>query len=223
VQRLVAAFKEEGGLVQAGTPVLGVQRVVSAEPGGACVGAGLATVQGVQWFDQVVLACHSDQALTLLGEQATVAESCVLGAIRYQSNRAVLHTDTRLMPRHARAWAAWNYERAALDADDAQAVCLHYWINRLQPLPWQQPVIVSLNPLREPRPETVMQSFDYAHPVFDQAALQAQQQLPRLQGQARVWFCGAWARHGFHEDGLTSGQGVAQALAAQVQQQVQAA
>jgi predicted NAD/FAD-binding protein len=91
-------------------------------------------------------------------------------------------------------------------------VCLHYLINLLQPLPWQRSVVVSLNPLREPRPETVLREFDYAHPVFDQAAVDAQRRLGQIQGQQRVWFCGAWTGYGFHEDGLRSGQDVAAAL-----------
>jgi uncharacterized protein len=217
VKRLVAAFEQAGGQVQAGSPVLGVQRSSTPDGGGWGTGAMVQTASGAQWFDHVVLACHSDQALALLGGQATADEQALLGAIRYHPNRAVLHTDTALMPRHRRAWAAWNYERAALDAADPNAVCLHYWINRLQPLPWQQTLVVSLNPLREPRPETVIQTFEYAHPVFDQAAVQAQQQLHKVQGKHAVWFCGAWAGYGFHEDGLASGQQVAQALAAQLQ------
>ncbi len=216
VQRLVAAFEQAGGQVHTGSPVQSVQR-------GGALGATLLTAQGAQHFDQVVLACHSDQALALLGQHASEAERQVLGAIRYHPNRAVLHTDTELMPKHRRAWAAWNYERAALDAADPDAVCLHYWINRLQPLPWPQALVVSLNPLREPRPQTVIQTFEYAHPVFDQAAVRAQQQLPDVQGKAALWFAGAWTGYGFHEDGLKSGQAVAAALAEQLHEPALAA
>ena len=160
-------------------------------------------------FDELVLACHSDQALALLVD-ASQDELAVLGAIGYQRNRAVLHTDASLMPRARRAWAAWNFERA----DDAAPVCVHYWLNRLQPLPWQQALIVSLNPLREPSSHAVLDEFDYEHPVFDQAAIDSQQQLPRLQGCMHTWFCGAWTRYGFHEDGLRSGLAVADAMRA---------
>jgi predicted NAD/FAD-binding protein len=184
------------------TPVLGVKRVET----GALVRAG----GGTEHFDRVVFACHTDQALRLLGADATPAETRVLGAIRYRPNRAVLHTDASLLPARRAAWAAWNYESSS--AGDDAAVCLHYLLNRLQPLPWQQPVIVSLNPLREPRAETVIQRFDYDHPVFDVGAIAAQQQLPEIQGQRRSWFCGAWAGYGFHEDGLSAGLAVAQAL-----------
>jgi len=128
-----------------------------------------------------------------------------LGAIRYQPNRAVLHTDTRLLPQKRSAWAAWNYERAAqVDTEQAQ-VCLHYLINALQPLPWQQPVVVSLNPVREPDPATVIQEIAYDHPVFDQAAIDAQTRLPAIQGTQGVWYAGAWCGYGFHEDGFQAG------------------
>lgn len=217
VDRLLIDYERAGGMVRTGARVLAVRRLAGN------AGVTIETAEGVECFDEVVMACHSDQALALLGEHATSQEQQVLGVIRYHKNRAVLHTDTGLMPSKPKAWAAWNYERAALNASDPDAVCLHYWINRLQPLPWQQAVVVSLNPLREPRAATVLQSFDYAHPVFDQAAIEAQQSLPKLQGQDRIWYCGAWTGYGFHEDGLKSGEAVAKALAEQVQQQAEAA
>jgi predicted NAD/FAD-binding protein len=161
-------------------------------------------------FDKVVLASHSDQSLALL-DDASDAERATLGAIRYQANRAVLHTDTSVLPRQRRAWAAWNYERASADGD-ANQVCLHYLLNQLQPLPFAQPVLVSLNPLREIAPDQVHASFDYAHPVFDLAAIRAQQQVGALQGQRNTYFCGAWTGYGFHEDGLKSGLAVAAQL-----------
>jgi len=192
------------------TPVKAVRRL---PPGQGSGGVWVDAADGGERYDEVVLACHSDQSLALL-DDASAEERALLGAIRYQANRAVLHTDASLMPQRRLAWAAWNYERAAtLDREQA-SVCLHYWLNRLQPLPWQQPVLVSLNPVREPRPETVHASFDYAHPVFDQAAVAAQQRLPQIQGHSHVWFCGAWTRYGFHEDGLRAGLAVADALRA---------
>ena len=124
----------------------------------------------------------------------------------------MLHTDTSLLPRRRRAWAAWNYERAALNDREHSAVCLHYWLNRLQPLPFSLPVVVSLNPVREPRADTIHGEFDYAHPVFDRAAVAAQQRVPELQGERHTWFCGAWTRYGFHEDGLMSGLAVCESL-----------
>lgn len=177
-------------------------------------GVRLQTWHGTECFDAVVLACHSDQALALLGNEASPAERAVLGAIRYQHNEAVLHTDIRMLPRRRAAWAAWNYERAADDHQEQARVCLHYLINRLQPLPWQQPVIVSLNPCRTIDAGHVHQRIDYAHPVFDLAAIEAQVRLPQLQGHRRTWFCGAWTGYGFHEDGWRSGVEVARSITA---------
>jgi uncharacterized protein len=172
----------------------------------------LATDTGTEHFDDVVLACHSDQSLALLAEPSA-AERAVLGAVRYHPNRAVLHTDASVLPQRQRAWAAWNYARAAHASQEQTAVCLHYLINRLQPLPWQQPVVVSLNPdpARPPQPSTVLGEYHYSHPVFDQAAVAAQNQLPTIQGRG-LWFCGAWTRYGFHEDGLMSALAVVEGL-----------
>lgn len=178
-------------------------------------GVRVFTDGGVEHFDHVVLATHSDQALALLG-QPTTAELDVLGAIRYQANRAVLHTDTTVMPGNPKAWAAWNYERAADDGRESARVCLHYWLNRLQPLPFAQPVIVSLNPVRAINPSSILAEFEYAHPVFDLRAVQAQARVADLQGRQRTWYCGAWAGYGFHEDGLKSGLAAARALLSQL-------
>lgn len=193
VRKVLARLKD----TRLATPVTHVTRHAQ--------GVTVHTAQGAETFDGVVMACHSDQALRLLGSQATANERDLLGAIRYQPNRAVLHTDTALLPQKRSAWAAWNYERAA-QADTEQAqVCLHYLINALQPLPWQQPVVVSLNPVREPDPATVIQEIAYDHPVFDQAAIDAQARLPAIQGTQGVWYAGAWCGYGFHEDGFQAG------------------
>lgn len=189
--------------VRLATPVTAVRR----QAGGVMV----ATAHGSERFDDVVLAAHSDQSLAMLAD-ADEHERAVLGAIRYHDNRAVLHTDVSLMPQRRAAWAAWNYERAASAAGEEAGVCLHYWINRLQPLPWRTPVIVSLNPSRLPDPAKVIRRIDYAHPVFDLAAIEAQRRLPALQGRGGVWFAGAWTRYGFHEDGLMSALAVVRGL-----------
>lgn len=199
VQRMLARIPD----ARLATPVRQVRRLAAG-------GVRVATDAGSEHYDELVLACHADQALALLAD-ATAAERRVLGAIRYQPNRAVLHTDSALLPRRRRAWAAWNYERPRGDAD-APAVCLHYLLNRLQPLPWQTPLLVSLNPVRAPRPAHVIETLAYAHPVFDLAALEAQRRLPALQGLNRTWYGGAWTGHGFHEDGLASGLALAAAL-----------
>ena len=174
-------------------------------------GVWVRTTQGLERFDRAILATHSDQALAVL-QDASSLERALLGAIRYQPNVAVLHTDTTVMPPQRAAWAAWNYERAQ-DAQQEQArVCLHYWINRLQPLPWKEDVIVSLNPVRDVDPDRVIRRIDYAHPVFDGAAMSAQRQMHEIQGGRGRYFAGAWMGYGFHEDGLKAGMAAAQAL-----------
>jgi predicted NAD/FAD-binding protein len=206
VRRIAAGLSD----VRLSTPVHSVISLGVAGDAGVMVHTG----RGPERFDEVVLACHSDQALAMLGTAANEAERAILGAVGYHRNRAVLHTDTGLLPRNARAWAAWNYERAPTTAQEDTGVCLHYLLNRLQPLPFEQSVVVSLNPLREPRPETVLAEYDYAHPVFDQAVISAQAALPTIQGQRHLWFAGAWTGYGFHEDGLKSGLAVASSLIA---------
>lgn len=186
------------------TPVLALQRGPD--------GVQLHSRRGREAFDAVVLACHPDQALRLLGEAASAQERAVLGALRYQSNVALLHTDASQLPQRRAAWAAWNYERGAKTAQAQTPVCLHYLLNRLQPLPWRTPVLVTLNPIREIDPAHIHARMHYSHPVFDAAALAAQAQVAQLQGQQRTWFCGAWCGYGFHEDGLRAGQEAAQSL-----------
>jgi predicted NAD/FAD-binding protein len=127
-----------------------------------------------------------------------------------------------MLPRRRNAWAAWNYEAAAAGPAQQQ-LCVHYLINKLQPLPWKRPVIVSLNPVREPDPRRVLGEYAHDHPVFDERAVAAQQRLAGLQGRGGVWFCGAWTGHGFHEDGFVSGQRVARAIAARLAMPWQAA
>lgn len=185
------------------TPVLRVERDTA--------GVRIITEGRAERFDKVVLATHSDQALALLG-QATAQERATLGAIRYQANHAVLHTDTSVLPTKRSTWAAWNYERAQHGDTESARVCLHYLINRLQPLPVRQPVVVSLNPVRDIRPSQVLGEFEYAHPVLDLAALAAQSQVPDLQGVQHTYYAGAWMGYGFHEDGLKAGLGVARQL-----------
>ncbi|RLJ64906.1 NAD(P)/FAD-dependent oxidoreductase [Sulfurisoma sediminicola] len=203
VNRLAAAIPD----IRLATPVQGVvsygEGVVVDLPDGS-----------FERFDQVVLACHSDQALALLGHHASAEERAVLGAIRYQPNRAVLHTDAALLPRDRRVWSAWNYMTSGSESEPRgrRPVSVSYLINQLQPLPFATPVVVSLNPHREPQPETVIGDYDYAHPLFDVAAIAAQQRLHEIQGRRGLWFCGAWGGYGFHEDGLKSALAVANGL-----------
>ena len=163
----------------------------------------LTHVRGSEQFDQVVMACHSDQSLAILGHAATDAQRAVLSAIRYQPNRAVLHTDRALLPRDEKLWSAWNYFAGRGEPGD-QPVGVSYLINKLQPLPFKTPVVVTLNPAREPDQAKVIAEFDYAHPIFDGPAIEAQQRLASVQGDNGIWLAGAWGSYGFHEDGLKS-------------------
>ena len=205
VEKIIAGIEDK----RLNAPVRRIDRTDTARTGQVAV----TTDHGTEWFDHVVLASHSDQSLAMLAQPSPL-EQQVLGAIRYQPNRAVLHTDASMLPSRKSAWAAWNYERAADDATENQRVSLHYLINMLQPVPFEQPVVVTLNPLRPIAPHTILREIDYAHPVFDMAAIAAQQHVPQMQGHLNTWFCGAWTGYGFHEDGLKSGMAVARRLLA---------
>ncbi|MBS0217079.1 MAG: FAD-dependent oxidoreductase [Proteobacteria bacterium] len=165
---------------------------------------------GREHFDHVVLACHSDQALALL-EDATDSERDVLGAISYQTNETVLHTDATLLPRHRKAWAAWN---AYLPADSAQSCTVSYCMNLLQGLPMDTPLVVTLNRTADIDPARILVRRTYHHPVYRAAAVAAQARKHEIQGIHRTWFAGAYWGWGFHEDGIRSGVEVAQALGA---------
>jgi predicted NAD/FAD-binding protein len=195
VRRIVATL----GDVRTREHVTAVRRVQD--------GVDVTSGSGTERFDAVVLATHAPDSLRML-DDADPDERAVLGAVRYQRNVAWLHTDAALLPRLERTWSAWNYV-AARAADGSQPVCVSYLINRLQPLPFHTPVIVTLNPARQPAPQTVLRRFDYDHPLLDAAAVAAQSALPALQGARRTWFAGAWTGYGFHEDGLKSALRVA--------------
>ncbi|WP_250152384.1 NAD(P)/FAD-dependent oxidoreductase [Ancylobacter radicis] len=159
-------------------------------------------------FDEVVLACHADQALHLL-EAPTPREREVLGAFRYSVNEAILHSHPGLMPVRRSAWAAWNY---LTQRNRSAGLSVTYWMNKLQNLPASPPMFVTLNPVRTPHPASIHYSQTYRHPLFDTGAMAAQKQLWSLQGEGGVWFCGAYFGAGFHEDGLQAGLAVAEAL-----------
>ena len=166
---------------------------------------------GHERYDHVVLACHSDQALRLI-ENPTLPEQSILGNIRYQRNRAVLHSDTRFMPKRRQAWASWVY--LCNNREDREpAVSLTYWMNNLQPLGTDYPLFVTLNPAREPDGALVHDEHIFEHPLFDQNAIAAQERIDEIQGHGRLWFCGAWQGYGFHEDGLNSAVAMAEKLA----------
>jgi len=173
------------------------------------------TSSGVHQFDEVVMACHSDQALELVHGIGQDARN-ILASVPYQKNRAILHTDVNFLPATERCWAAWNYTAKSGATPTAQQhVSVNYLINRLQPLPKSfegTQIIVSLNPLTDPNPKLVHEEIHYSHPVFDMRAVQAQKELPLIQGHSSIWYCGAWTGFGFHEDGLRSGELVAMDL-----------
>ena len=189
VQRLTANFKSK---VHIGT---GIRRVQRREDG-----VTITDVEGNErTFDSLVIAAHADEALAILGD-ADDLERQYLSAFRYTKNRAVLHSDPTLMPRHRRIWSSWNY----LGVTDAGA-SVTYWMNSLQSINPRTQLFLSVNPIREPKPNTVIREFDYAHPFFDLAALDAQESLWQLQGRRNCWFCGSYFGYGFHEDALQSG------------------
>lgn len=180
--------------IRLATPVLSVQR--QAE------GVLLTHAQGSELFDAVVFATHAPQTLSILAD-ASEQERAILGAVRYQPNTAVLHTDLKQLPKRRKVWSAWNYLGGEAVSGE-RPVCVSYLLNQLQSLPFETPVVVTLNPFSPPAAETVLAQFEYEHPVFDRAAISAQQQLTAIQGQDRVWYAGAWTGYGFHEDGLKS-------------------
>jgi len=161
-------------------------------------------------FDAVVLACHSDQALRLLADPSP-HETRLLSAVRYQQNRVLLHTDGALLPKSRRAWSAWNY-LATDDRHGDRPVAVSYLINKLQPLPFKTPVIVTLNPPFDPDPAAILQEIEYSHPLLDGRAMAAQSSFAHLQGDRQTWYAGAWLGYGFHEDGLRSAHAVAAAF-----------
>lgn len=202
VEKILAAIADK----RLNTPVHAVSRTRAA----GRPQIRIDSASGRELFDHVVLAGHSDQSLHLL-QDISPDERRLLSAVAYQPNRAVLHTDASCLPANKSTWSAWNYQSS--NGKEPQ-VCVHYLINKLQPLPFSEPVIVSLNPIIEPHPAKVLGVFDCAHPVFDSAAIAAQRELQLIQGRHNTWFAGAWTGYGFHEDGLKSGLAVAQAIAA---------
>jgi predicted NAD/FAD-binding protein len=162
---------------------------------------------GTEHFDAVVFATHAPDTLSLLSD-ADDLERVILSGVRYQSNTAYLHTDVDLMPRRRKVWSAWNY-LSETQINGKSPVCVTYWLNQLQSLPWATPVLVTLNPPTPPNEESMLAQFEYEHPIMDHATIQAQHLLPQIQGRGGVWYAGAWTGYGFHEDGLKSALGIA--------------
>ncbi|MEQ6249826.1 FAD-dependent oxidoreductase [Sulfitobacter sp. HNIBRBA3233] len=202
VTRIEAAMRRNGVDIRLGAAVEGVRR--------NALGAEVKTWGG-EWerFDEVIFATHSDDTLNMLSD-ATPAERAALGAIAYQPNEITLHADTGIMPKRRATWASWIYSE---DRDArSDRIDLTYWMNSLQPIPMDDPHFVTLNTKRTIREELIYDQTVLRHPVYDLAALDAQARLRAMNGTDHTWFCGAWMRHGFHEDGLASAISVVDAL-----------
>jgi predicted NAD/FAD-binding protein len=199
VNRLAEAMTRRGVTIRLGAAVAGVRRWgLGSEV--RCVGGAW------ERFDDVVMATHSDDSLRMLVDP-TVSEREILGAIRYQPNTVTLHADASLMPKRRSAWASWVY---AEDKDaSGDGIDLTYWMNNLQPIPHDDLHLVTLNTRRPIREELIYDQTVLRHPVYDLGALAAQKRLTAVNGARNIWFCGAWTKNGFHEDGLSSGLEVA--------------
>ncbi|MEL6914902.1 MAG: FAD-dependent oxidoreductase [Pseudomonadota bacterium] len=203
VRRLQAALEKRGADLRLGAPIDGVRRLQA----GVEVKA-----KGGEWelFDEVVFATHSDDTLRLLSD-ATPQERAALGAVAYQPNHAVMHSDPAVMAKRKAVWSAWNYTESA----ESDVIDLTYWINRLQNIPGPTEYFVTLNSQKAIREELIHDTYTFRHPVFDTAALQAQDAVRRFNGANNTWFCGAWMKNGFHEDGISSAVDVVEAIEAQ--------
>jgi predicted NAD/FAD-binding protein len=185
---------------------LGGVRSVRRTPNGVQVEAMSGEIAN---FDHVVIATHADEAFALLSDPDPL-EKRLLGGWRYTRNRAILHSDPSLMPRRRRVWSSWNFIGGGEGGSDR--LCVTYWMNRLQSIDTADQLFVTLNPVRDPDPQTVFYETEYTHPFFDVAALSSQRQLWSLQARRRTWFCGSYFGHGFHEDALQSGLAVAEQI-----------
>ena len=165
-------------------------------------------------YDQVIFACHADEALAMIENPAKEIKD-VIGNFSYQDNKIIVHSDTSFMPQQRKCWASWVYLSEQKE-DKNTAVSLSYWMNNLQGLDHNYPIIVTLNPGRRPKEELTMDEHSFSHPIFDLAAIKAQDKVNSIQGIDGYWFCGAYQRYGFHEDGLLSAVNVAKALGSEI-------
>ncbi|MBK5946516.1 cyclopropane-fatty-acyl-phospholipid synthase [Rhodobacter veldkampii DSM 11550] len=204
VRRLEASLRTRNVDIRLGASVAGIRR----DAQGAEVRL---TGGGWERFDEVILATHSDDALALLSDP-TPEETAALSRIRYQPNEMVLHADASVMPRRKAAWASWVYTEEAGPRPDR--IDLTYWMNSLQPIPQEDLLLVTLNTRRSLREELIYDQATFRHPVYDLAALEGQAMVRGMNGRNATWFCGAWMRNGFHEDGFASAVDVAQAITA---------
>lgn len=161
-------------------------------------------------FDHVIFASHTNQTYNIIADK-TDDEEAILSQIKYSKNVAVLHKDKNQMPKNKKAWASWVY----LSKKKENKVSLSYWMNNLQNIDAKKELFVTLNPIEKIAPEDIFASYNYEHPIFDEAAIKAQENLDKIQGKRNIWFCGAWTKYGFHEDGLNSAILVAKKLGVQ--------
>lgn len=205
VRRLETALETRGVDVRLGAETRSVRRTAFGVE---------VRCAGGEWepFDQVVFATHSDDTLRLLSD-ANGVERSALSSVHYQPNRAVLHADPQVMPKRKKVWASWAHVDSGRAEDGP--IELSYWMNSLQPIPKDDPMFVTLNSEAPIREELIYDEAEFRHPVYDTAALAAQETVRAINGANRTWFCGAWMRNGFHEDGLTSGLEVAEAMRAE--------
>lgn len=193
-----------GDRVRLGTPIAHIERCYD--------GVTLYPKNGsAEDFDAVVLATHADQALAMLANPTNV-EHEILTALPYQANTAVLHSDTSQMPTLRRAWASWNYRIPAGQAADKSHASVTYDLNRLQRLPTNLPIYVTLNPRTPINPDLVHRTFRYQHPAYDLRSIDAQNRWAEINSDRRTWYCGAYWGYGFHEDGINSALRVAGAF-----------
>ena len=200
VDRLAAALVRSGVDLRLAAPVRGIRRM----DGGVSLRADGAEPE---MFDQVILASHADQALGMLSDADGDERAC-LSAIRFQPNRTVLHSDPSVMPRRRRCWSSW----VSRGDGPRSGVGVSYWMNRLQNIPEDDPLFVTLNPVERIDPRLIHDEVTFHHPVFDRAALDAQARIAAMQGRRNTWFAGAWLRNGFHEDGFASAARIARRL-----------
>jgi len=161
---------------------------------------------GVKKFDEVILACHADQSFNLVKENF-IDQANLLQNFKYQKNISILHSDINYMPKRKSVWSSWNY---ITETDSSGNLSVTYWMNELQKIKSNLPILLSLNPKKLPNPKLIYGQYTYSHPVFDSNAFQVQNNLSNLQGKNKIWFCGAWTGFGFHEDGIKSAAEIAQ-------------
>ncbi|OJI94861.1 hypothetical protein LY10_01290 [Planktotalea frisia] len=202
VRRVETSLRAKGVDLRLGAPIDAVRRVAD----GIEIKA-----YGREWeaFDEVIFATHSDDSLRLLADP-TAEEAAALGKIAYQPNDIILHADASVMPKRKVCWSSWNYTEDASKTNDR--IDLTYWMNSLQPIPANDPHFVTLNTTRSIREELIYDQVTLRHPVFDLAALDGQREVAQLNGSNNTWFCGAWMKNGFHEDGLSSAVDVVEAM-----------